>query len=58
MLVAGGGVAGAAAALLLARAGRPVTVLEKDALPADKMCGEFISIEAQRYLDLLEINPA
>ena len=58
VLAVGAGVAGAAAAILLARAGWPVTVLEKEAAAVDKMCGEFISVEAQRYFRLLGIDLA
>lgn len=46
VLVLGGGVAGAAAAIELARAGRRVAVLEKTAQAHDKVCGEFLSAEA------------
>jgi len=41
--VVGGGVAGAAAALRLARAGARVVVLERERGPRPKVCGEFLS---------------
>ncbi|CAN5680598.1 NAD(P)/FAD-dependent oxidoreductase [soil metagenome] len=43
VIVVGGGPAGATAAILLARAGRRVAVVEKVAFPRRKVCGEFIS---------------
>ena len=43
VIVVGGGPAGATAAILLARAGRRVAVVEKAAFPRRKVCGEFIS---------------
>lgn len=49
-VVIGGGPAGAATAILLARAGRSVTLLERETGPHDKVCGEFISHEAAGYL--------
>ncbi len=49
-IVIGGGLAGAATATLLARAGRRVTLVEREAGPVDKVCGEFLSREAERYL--------
>jgi flavin-dependent dehydrogenase len=58
VLVAGGGVAGAAAACLLARAGHPVRLFERQAAPADKICGEFLSQEALFYLARLGVDPA
>ena len=58
VVVAGGGPAGAAAACLLARAGRPVTLLERDAGPRHKICGEFLSREALTYLGGLSIDVA
>jgi flavin-dependent dehydrogenase len=56
--IAGGGPAGAAAACLLARDGVPVTVLERDAGPRHKICGEFLSREALVYLAGLGVDVA
>jgi len=50
VVIAGGGLAGASAACVLAEAGRPVVILEREAKPHHKVCGEFLSIEAQAYL--------
>ena len=57
-VVVGGGPAGAATAAVLATAGRDVLVLERDAGPADKVCGDFLSIEAQRALADLGLDLA
>jgi flavin-dependent dehydrogenase len=56
-LVLGGGPAGAAAAIWLARAGRPVTLWERERLPTHRICGEFLSWEAQTYLTDLGLDP-
>jgi menaquinone-9 beta-reductase len=45
-IVVGGGLAGAAFAITLARQGRPVIVLEKTTGAHHKVCGEFLSAEA------------
>ena len=55
-LIVGGGPAGAAAAALLARAGRHVVLLEREAAARDKVCGEFLSVEAVRYLTALGLD--
>lgn len=57
-LIIGGGPAGAAAAIWLAEAGRHVILLEKTATAQHKVCGEFISIEAQNYLQQVGVNLA
>jgi flavin-dependent dehydrogenase len=55
-LVIGGGPAGAALATLLARAAQRVVLLEREAGPHDKVCGEFISGEAADYLKRLGLD--
>ncbi|MEO3432022.1 NAD(P)-binding protein [Inquilinus sp. CAU 1745] len=57
-IIVGGGPAGAAAACLLARAGRPVLLIERDAGPQHKICGEFVSVEARAGLAALGIDIA
>ncbi len=56
VLIVGGGLAGAAAACLLARAGRRVLLIEREAGPHDKICGEFLSGEAVAYLSRLGLD--
>lgn len=53
ILVVGGGPAGAACAIGLAQAGRAVTLIEREPAAIDKVCGEFVSVEAQAYLTRL-----
>ena len=58
VLVLGGGLAGAVAAIVLARAGRRVTLLEREREPKHKVCGEFLSAEALHLLQSLGVSPA
>jgi flavin-dependent dehydrogenase len=57
-VVIGGGLAGGAVAARLARLGRPVVVLERETVAHDKMCGEFLSVEAGRHLAALGFDVA
>lgn len=56
-LVIGGGLAGSAVAIRLARAGREVVLLEREAGAHDKVCGEFLSFEAIDSLRALDVEP-
>lgn len=58
VLILGGGVAGCAVAISLARKGRSVTLIEREPTPRHKVCGEFLSGEALEDLDLLGIDVA
>jgi flavin-dependent dehydrogenase len=58
VLILGGGVAGCAAAIVLARKGRSVTLIEREPTPRHKVCGEFLSGEALEDLQALGINVA
>ena len=58
VLVLGGGVAGCAASIALARKGRSVTLIEREPTPRHKVCGEFLSGEALEDLHALGIEVA
>ena len=57
ILIVGGGPAGAAAAIHLARSGRIVTLLEQSTAAHHKVCGDFLSPEAVEYLNRLGLDP-
>ncbi len=57
VVIAGGGLAGATAACLLARAGRPVMLLERQTGPQNKVCGEFLSGRALAQLAAIGVDP-
>ena len=50
IVIVGGGLAGAAAAARLAQGGARPLLLERTSRPHDKICGEFLSTEAQAHL--------
>ena len=54
-VIIGAGPAGSAAAILLARAGRRVLLIEKDRFPRNKVCGEFLSGQALPLLERLGV---
>ena len=58
VFVIGGGVAGCAASIALARSGRSVTLIEREPTPRHKVCGEFLSGEALEDLYALGIDVA
>jgi flavin-dependent dehydrogenase len=58
VLILGGGVAGCAASIALARKGRRVTLIEREPAPRHKVCGEFLSAEALDDLHALGIDLA
>jgi flavin-dependent dehydrogenase len=57
-IVVGGGPAGASAAARLAAAGRRVVLVERESGPHHKVCGEFVSAEAARYIAGLGVDLA
>ncbi|MFO8232096.1 MAG: NAD(P)/FAD-dependent oxidoreductase [Longimonas sp.] len=54
--VVGGGLAGCSVAIQMARAGHEVVVFEAGSYPRHKLCGEFLSPEAQSSLDRLGVR--
>ncbi len=55
--VVGGGPAGAAAAITLARRGRDVVLVDKATFPRDKCCGDGLTAGALRLLEQLGLDP-
>ncbi|MBW3668508.1 MAG: geranylgeranyl reductase family protein [Actinobacteria bacterium] len=55
--VIGGGPAGCAAAISLARAGRDVVLVDKAVFPRDKCCGDGLTTGALRLLESLGLQP-
>jgi flavin-dependent dehydrogenase len=58
LVIIGGGVAGGAAGVLLAKAGRHAMLLERERDPKSKVCGEFLSCAAHDHLLALGLDPA
>ena len=57
-VIIGGGPAGSSAAILLARAGWAVALVEKLSFPRRKVCGECIAASNLPLLQALGIGPA
>ena len=58
VLIVGGGVAGCAVSIALARKGRSDTLIEREPTPRHKVCGEYLSGEALEDLHALGIDVA
>ena len=57
-MIVGGGLAGGAAAIGLARHGIRAHLIERETEPRHKVCGEFLSAGTQRGLAALGLDPA
>lgn len=57
IIIAGGGLAGLTNAILLARAGLSVLLIEKKKYPFHRVCGEYISNEVLPFLQSIGIHP-
>ena len=57
-LIIGAGPAGIAAAITLAQAGCRPVMIERTSAPTDKVCGDFLSIDAIRLAQALGVDPA
>ena len=58
IVVIGGGLGGLTAAILLAKNGRSVLLIEKKNYPFHRVCGEYISNEVKDFLQREEIFPS
>ena len=50
VVIVGGGLAGLASAILLAKQQHKVLLLEKESYPRHKVCGEYISMGSKPFL--------
>lgn len=57
VIVVGGGLAGLTSAIHLSKFKKKVLLIEKNAYPKHKVCGEYISNEVLPYLNSLGIDP-
>lgn len=57
VIIVGGGLAGLVSAIHLSKKGLNVLLIEKNAYPKHKVCGEYISNEVLPYLQSLDFNP-
>lgn len=57
VVIVGGGLAGLTSAIHLSKFGVNALVIEKNAYPKHKVCGEYISNEVLPYLNYLGIDP-
>jgi len=55
VIVVGGGPAGSSTAYFLAKAGVHVTLLDRARFPRDKTCSEYMSPEASRILEAMDV---
>src|ERR1700739_122922 len=58
VIIAGGGPAGASAAIHLSTRGARVLLVEQKKFPRPKLCGEFISPECTRHFERLQVADA
>jgi flavin-dependent dehydrogenase len=56
VLIAGAGPAGSVAALLLARSGARVLIVDRDEFPRDKLCGDTLNPAAVRLIRSLQLT--
>src|SRR5437763_14019723 len=54
--IVGAGPGGSTLAALLARRGYSVALIDRDAFPRDKLCGEFLSYDALPIIDALGVD--
>jgi len=57
VVIVGGGLAGLTSAIHLSKFGVNILVIEKNAYPKHKVCGEYVSNEVLPYLNYLGVDP-